>query len=67
MSQLVQIAPGVVFSADVLGPEWARKYQQIDGGEMLSGNAQSAARRGRPAKESDQVAHETTSSQMSLL
>lgn len=29
MSQLVQIAPGVVFSDDVLGAEWARKYRLV--------------------------------------
>ncbi|WP_338641790.1 hypothetical protein [Burkholderia pyrrocinia] len=67
MSQLVQIAPGVVFSADVLGAEWARKYQQSDGDDVQCGNAQSAVRRGRPAKEGDQVIHESISSQMSLL
>ncbi|WP_265341765.1 hypothetical protein [Burkholderia pyrrocinia] len=30
MSQLVQIAPGVVFSDDVLGAEWARKYRRTN-------------------------------------
>ncbi|WP_371287029.1 hypothetical protein [Burkholderia sp. NFACC33-1] len=50
MSQRVQITPGVVFSADVLGAEWARKYQQFVGGEVLSGNAPSAVRRGRPQR-----------------
>ncbi|WP_175712395.1 hypothetical protein [Burkholderia ambifaria] len=51
MSQLVQIAPGVVFSADVLGADWARKYQQITEIEVPNGHAQSAARRNRPAKD----------------
>ncbi|QTD95516.1 hypothetical protein [Burkholderia anthina] len=50
MSQLVQIAPGVVFSADVLGADWARKYQQITEIEVPNGHAQSATRRNRPAK-----------------
>ena len=31
MSELVQIAPGVVFSSDVLGAEWARKHGSGDG------------------------------------
>ncbi|WP_412529646.1 hypothetical protein [Burkholderia lata] len=67
MSQLVQIAPGVVFSADVLGADWARKYQQISEIEVPNGHAQSTTRRGPPAKEADQAIHESTSSQMSLL
>ncbi|MBP0715670.1 hypothetical protein ABXK61_20445 [Burkholderia sola] len=67
MSQLVQIAPGVVFSADVLGADWARKYQQITEIEVPNGHAQSAARRNRAAKETGQAIGESTSSQMSLL
>lgn len=67
MSQLVRIAPGVVFSADVLGTDWARKYQQISVSEVPNGNAQSAIRRGRPAKEADQAIRESTSIQMPLL
>ncbi|HDR8962225.1 MULTISPECIES: hypothetical protein [Burkholderia] len=67
MSQLVQIAPGVVFSADVFGADWARKYQKTSEIQVPNGHAQSAPRRGRPAKEADQAIHESTSSQMSLL
>ncbi|KFL49361.1 MULTISPECIES: hypothetical protein [Burkholderia] len=67
MSQLVQIAPGVVFSADVLGTEWVRKFRQDDAGDALRENAQSAVQRGRPAKESGQAIHESISSQLSLL
>ncbi|AOI67626.1 hypothetical protein WS51_28585 [Burkholderia territorii] len=67
MSQLVQIAPGVVFSADVLGADWARKYQQITEIELPNGRAQSATRRIRPAKEADKAIAESTSIQMSLL
>ncbi|MDI9678692.1 hypothetical protein [Burkholderia cenocepacia] len=67
MSQLVQIAPGVVFSADVLGADWARKYQQFTEIEVPNGHAQSAARRNRAAKETGQAVDESTSSQMSLL
>ena len=67
MSQLVQIAPGVVFSANVLGADWARKYQQISEIEVQNGHAQSAIRLGPPEKEADQAIHESTSSQMSLL
>ncbi|PRE06045.1 MULTISPECIES: hypothetical protein [Burkholderia] len=67
MSQFVQIAPGVVFSADVLGADWARKYQQITEIEVPNGHAQSATWRNRPAKETGQTIDESTSSQMSLL
>jgi hypothetical protein len=67
MGQLVQIAPGVVFSTDVLAADWARKYQQITEIEVPNGHAQSATRRNWPAKEADQAIDESTSSQMSLL
>ncbi len=49
MSELVQIAPGVVFSSDVLGVDWARKYRQDDG------NTQSTDRQSLAVKESDQA------------
>ncbi|NTY38071.1 hypothetical protein [Burkholderia diffusa] len=67
MSLLVQIAPGVVFSSDVLGAEWARKYRPDDAGDALRENAHSAVQRGRSARESDQAIHESISSQLSLL
>lgn len=28
MSHLVQIVPGVLFSSDVLSPDWGSKYRQ---------------------------------------
>ncbi|KVQ42812.1 hypothetical protein WK03_20090 [Burkholderia cepacia] len=67
MSQLVQIAPGVVFSADVLGTEWVRKFQQDDTSDALRENAQSAVQCDRSVKESDQAIHKSISSQLSLL
>ncbi|NTZ88151.1 hypothetical protein FCJ61_35485 [Burkholderia metallica] len=50
-----------------LSADWARRYQQISKSEVRNGHAQSAIRRGRPAKEADPAIHESTSSQMSLL
>ncbi|ACB69098.1 hypothetical protein BamMC406_6695 (plasmid) [Burkholderia ambifaria MC40-6] len=67
MSQLVKIAPGVVFSSDVLGAEWARKYRPDDAGDVLSGNTRSTDRPASLAKKSDHAIHESISSQMSLL
>ncbi|WP_175948212.1 hypothetical protein [Burkholderia pyrrocinia] len=61
MSQLVQIAPGVVFSSDVLGVDWARKYRQDDG------NIQSTDRQSLAVKESDQAARASIPAQLSLL
>ncbi|WP_338638383.1 hypothetical protein [Burkholderia pyrrocinia] len=66
MSQLVRIAPGVVFSSDVLGAEWVHKFRGDDAGDALPENAQMPARR-RPDKESTQTINEGISSQMSLL
>ncbi|RQZ07993.1 hypothetical protein DIE15_33475 [Burkholderia sp. Bp9031] len=67
MSELVQIAPGVVFSTDVLGAEWARKNRQDDGNVAPSGNARSAARPGRPDNEGDQTGAASMPGQLSLL
>lgn len=61
MSQLVQIAPGVVFSSDVLGVDWARKYRQDDG------NAQSTDRQDLAVQESDQAGRTSMPAQLSLL
>ncbi|KVV26830.1 hypothetical protein WK78_15050 [Burkholderia cepacia] len=61
MSQLVQIAPGVVFSSDVLGVDWARKYRQGDG------DAQPTDRQDLAAKESDQAGRTSMPAQLSLL
>lgn len=61
MSQLVQIAPGVVFSSDVLGVDWARKYRQDDG------NTQSTDRQSLTVKQSDQAVRASIPAQLSLL
>ncbi|HEM7890403.1 hypothetical protein DF046_36990 [Burkholderia cepacia] len=61
MSQLVQIAPGVVFSSDVLGVDWARKYRQDDG------DAQSTNRQDLAVNESDQAGRTSMPAQLSLL
>ncbi|WP_321908575.1 hypothetical protein [Burkholderia cepacia] len=61
MSQLVQIAPGVVFSSDVLGVDWAWKYRQDDG------DAQSTDRQDLTVKESDQAGRTSIPAQLSLL
>jgi hypothetical protein len=67
MSQLVRIAPGVVFSSDMLGAEWVRKVLEDDAAASLCEDTQTTVRRGRPVKESDQAIHEGISIQMSLL
>lgn len=61
MSELVQIAPGVVFSSDVLGVDWARKYRQDDG------NTQSTDRQSLVVKQSDQAVRASIPAQLSLL
>jgi len=61
MSQLVQIAPGVVFSSDVLGVDWARKYRQDDG------NTQSTDRQSLAVKQCDQAVRASIPAQLSLL
>ncbi|RQR26687.1 hypothetical protein DIE23_28980 [Burkholderia sp. Bp9143] len=67
MSELVQIAPGVVFSSDVLGIAWMRKYRPDGGNVSPTGNAQSAVRPGRSDEEGDQVGRASMSGQLSLL
>ncbi|KVK71971.1 hypothetical protein WS90_36055 [Burkholderia cepacia] len=61
MSQLVQIAPGVVFSSDVLGVDWTRKYRQDDG------DARSADRQDSAVRESEQAGCTSMPAQLSLL
>ncbi|MGK8198541.1 hypothetical protein [Burkholderia cepacia] len=67
MSQLVQIAPGVVFSSDVLGAEWVRKFRPHAGVDALPDSAQPSDRRGRPENEMAQTIQGSNSTQMSLL
>ncbi|NIF41594.1 hypothetical protein F3J14_12005 [Burkholderia sp. Tr-862] len=67
MSELVQIAPGVVFSSDVLGTAWARKYRPDGGNAARNGNIQSADRPGPSEQESDRGARASLSGQLSLL
>ncbi len=61
MSELVQIAPGVVFSSDVLGGDWGRKYQPDDG------SAQSTTEQSSAVKESDHAGRTSIPAQLSLL
>ncbi|AWV05408.1 hypothetical protein DM992_39445 (plasmid) [Burkholderia sp. JP2-270] len=61
MSELVHIAPGVVFSSDVLGVEWARKYRPDDG------KTQSANRYSLAVTESDKAVRTSEPAQLSLL
>ncbi|RQU68073.1 hypothetical protein DF141_28120 [Burkholderia cenocepacia] len=67
MSQLVRIAPGVVFSSDVLGAEWVRKFGPSAGGDALPQNSQPPERRGRPKNDLAHANQESHSIQMSLL
>ncbi|WP_175789887.1 hypothetical protein [Burkholderia ambifaria] len=66
MSQLVQIAPGVVFSSDVLGVEWTRKYRQDDGNAEPDVRTQSADW-GQSVTGSDHGVRASLQTQMSLL
>lgn len=61
MSQLVQIAPGVVFSSDVLGADWVRKYRPDDE------NPQSMDRQSLAVKEGDPTVPTSIPAQLSLL
>ncbi|WP_230960483.1 hypothetical protein [Burkholderia pseudomultivorans] len=54
MSELVQIAPGGVFSSDMLDVEWSRKYRPDDGNTW-------------PVTEIDQEAGTSEPAQLSLL
>ncbi|WP_175981822.1 hypothetical protein [Burkholderia sp. BCC1630] len=67
MTQLVQIAPGVVFSSDVLGAAWLRKHLPDYGNAERSGDALPSGRRDRIATEKDYAVPEGLSNQMSLL
>lgn len=61
MSELVQIAPGVVFSSDVLGADWVRKYRPDDGSPQSTDGLSLAPREG------DQAVRTSTPAQLSLL
>ncbi|EDS99608.1 hypothetical protein BamIOP4010DRAFT_6876 [Burkholderia ambifaria IOP40-10] len=67
MSQLAQIAMGVVFSPDVLGVEWACKCRTTDGNAKLGVNTRSTDRRGQHAKAGDPSVVASMQSQMPLL
>ncbi|KGW18148.1 hypothetical protein X980_6042 [Burkholderia pseudomallei MSHR4000] len=64
MSELVRIAPGVVFSSKVLGVEWARKHLQDDGYAERQQKAGSNGAHHVPREKSDS---ESAPPQMSLL
>ncbi|KGS07532.1 hypothetical protein X948_6201 [Burkholderia pseudomallei MSHR5608] len=61
MSELVQIAPGVVFSSDVLGADRVRKYRPD------AGSTRSTTQQGATIKESDQEVRAGEPAQLSLL
>lgn len=67
MSQFVQVAPGVVFSSDVLSTEWTRKHCGDDGNAERHANARSAIPGSAPVEESDHADRVSTLGQMSLL
>ncbi|WP_412025658.1 hypothetical protein [Burkholderia cepacia] len=67
MSQLVQIAPGVVFSADVLGVEWARKYRQTNAHASSSEDTEPEHQSSGTTPESNPAAPSSMPGQMSLL
>lgn len=61
MSVFVRIAPGVVFSSDVLGINWVRKYRPDDR------NAQPEGWESLAVKESDQTTRTSVPAQLPLL
>lgn len=67
MSRLVQIAPGVLFSADVLSPEWGREYRQDEVARPVDRDKQSARRSGRTGEEYERDTHESIAGQMTSL
>ncbi|MGU7782709.1 hypothetical protein [Burkholderia sp. PU8-34] len=67
MSHLVQIAPGVLFSSDVLSPEWGREYRQDEGTVEIVLNTKAATWPGSAAEEGDCGTRESIGGQMSLL
>lgn len=67
MSQLVRVAPGVVFSSDVLGVEWVCKVRPSAGGDPLHENEQRSERRECPKSDMAHSVQESDSIQMSLL
>ncbi|PRF71542.1 hypothetical protein C6Q12_24935 [Burkholderia multivorans] len=67
MSQLVRVAPGVIFSSDVLAVEWVRKFRPSAGDDSPPENEQRSERRGRPNSDMAQVVQGSDTIQMSLL
>lgn len=67
MTQLVQIAPGVVFSSDVLGVAWLRKHHGDHGSAEQSSDIPSNGQRVGSATKREVAIPEALSTQMSLL
>ncbi|WP_081072803.1 hypothetical protein [Burkholderia cepacia] len=67
MSQLVQIAPGVVFSTDVLGAEWVRKHQPDSGHSRFGEAPDTENRPSQTAPQNNPASRSSKSAQMSLL
>ncbi|MGU7773745.1 hypothetical protein ACV229_26625 [Burkholderia sp. MR1-5-21] len=67
MSHLIQIAPGVLFSSDVLSPEWGREYRRDEGTVEIDLNTKPARQPGSAAEESNRDFRESIGGQMSLL
>ncbi|MBR8034724.1 hypothetical protein [Burkholderia vietnamiensis] len=68
MTRLIQIAPGVLFSSDVLSPEWGRqrqKYEKAD--RATTGAAQPTPAVPRVALERQGPASDADCAQLSLL
>lgn len=68
MTQLIQIAPGVLFSSDVLSPEWGRTRQRKER-VVETITSQSTAESPRSAAPEEHVCNPTEASgdQLSLL
>ena len=68
MTQLIQIAPGVLFSSDVLSPEWGRTRRRDERvvETITSGSTAESPRRAVP-EEHDCNPSEASGDQLSLL
>ncbi|MDO5947141.1 hypothetical protein [Burkholderia cepacia] len=67
MNRYIQIAPGVLFAAEVLSPEWGREHRQYPPGAQPSSVTQSARRATSAVAEVKCDAQEANSGQMELL
>ncbi|VWC91832.1 hypothetical protein BCO18430_03301 [Burkholderia contaminans] len=67
MTQLIQMAPGVLFSSDVLSPEWGRERRRNDPVVDAVANPPIAEQPRMAAPEHDSESSTASGNQLSLL